>query len=311
MAQTASGLKTPRQNRRNVIKISAGDKVYYTVINILLGLFTLIVLMPLINVVANSFSSQDAVAFGWVTFWPVNFTLKGYNAVFDYKGIWVAYGNTFVYAIVGTTVNLIMTMICAYPLARKSLPGHGIFTGLFMFTMFFGGGTIPNYLLVRSLGMINTRLAMIIPGALSVYNMIIARTFINNIPSELEEAAKIDGCSDIKYFFNMVLPLSGTVMAVLALYYAVGHWNDYFTAFLYLKDQDKMPLQIILRAILIKNSFNAENLSSTAEEMLYNQSLQDLLKYCFIVVSTVPILVLYPFVKKYFVKGVMIGAVKG
>ncbi len=300
-----------RTPKKNVIKISSGDKVYYTVTTLILGLFTLIILMPLINVVANSFSSQDAVAFGWVTFWPVNFTVRGYEAVFEYKGIWTAYGNTFLYAVVGTALNLAMTMICAYPLARKSLPGHGIITGLFMFTMFFGGGTIPNYLLVRSLGMIDTRTAMIVPGALSVYNMIIARTFINNIPSELEEAAKIDGCSDFKYFFNMVLPLSGTVMAVLALYYAVGHWNDYFTAFLYLKDQNKMPLQIILRAILIKNSFNAENLSSSAEELLYNQSLQDLLKYCFIVVSTVPILVLYPFVKKYFVKGVMIGAVKG
>ncbi|MCR4621255.1 MAG: carbohydrate ABC transporter permease [Clostridiales bacterium] len=295
----------------NTIKISVGDKAYYTVVYSILGLFTLLIILPLINVVANSFSSQDAVAFGWVTFWPVDFTLKGYRAVFAYKGIWTAYANTFVYAIVGTTINLSMTMICAYPLARKSLPGHGIITGLFMFTMFFGGGTIPNYILVRSLGMINTRSSMIIPGALSVYNMIIARTFINNIPTELEEAAKIDGCSDFKYFFNMVLPLSGTVMAVLALYYAVGHWNDYFTAFLYLKDQDKMPLQMVLRAILIKNSFNTESLNSSAQELLYNQSLQDLLKYCFIVVSTLPILVLYPFVKKYFVKGVMIGAVKG
>ena len=295
----------------NTIKISTGDKAYYTFVYAILGLFTLLIIMPLVNVVANSFSSQDAVAFGWVTFWPVDFTLKGYRAVFDYKGIWTAYGNTFIYAIVGTTINLSVTMMCAYPLARKSLPGHGFITGLFMFTMFFGGGTIPNYILVRGLGMINSRTSMVIPGAMSVYNMIIARTFIKNIPSELEEAAKIDGCSDFKYFFQMVLPLSGTVMAVLALYYAVGHWNDYFTAFLYLKDQNKMPLQMVLRAILIKNSFNTEALASSAEELLYNQSLQDLLKYCFIVISTLPILVLYPFVKKYFVKGVMIGAVKG
>ncbi len=308
---TAKTVTAAKRAANNTIRISAGDKAYYTVVYSLLGLFTLLIIMPLINVVANSFSSQDAVAFGWVTFWPVDFTLKGYRAVFDYKGIWTAYGNTFIYAIVGTTINLSVTMMCAYPLARKSLPGHGFITGLFMFTMFFGGGTIPNYILVRGLGMINSRTSMIIPGAMSVYNMIIARTFINNIPSELEEAAKIDGCSDFKYFFNMVLPLSGTVMAVLALYYAVGHWNDYFTAFLYLKDQDKMPLQMVLRAILIKNSFNTEALASSAQELLYNQSLQDLLKYCFIVVSTLPILVLYPFVKKYFVKGVMIGAVKG
>ena len=297
--------------KKNIIRISAGDKLFYGIIYTILTVFTIIIILPLVNVVANSFSSQDAVAFGWVTLWPVRPSIIGYKAVFDYQGIWLAYGNTFLYAIAGTALNLTMTMICAYPLARKSLPGHGIITGLFMFTMFFGGGTIPNYLLVRSLGMIDTRWAMMIPGAMSVYNMIIARTFINNIPSELEEAARIDGCSDFRYFFNMVLPLSGTVMAVLALYYAVGHWNDYFTGFLYLKDKDKMPLQVILRAILIKNSFSTEALSSTAQELLYNQSLQDLLKYCFIVVSTLPILVLYPFVKKYFVKGVMIGAVKG
>ncbi len=303
--------KIEKAKHQNTIRISIGDKAYYSVVYTVLGLFTVLILMPLINVVANSFSSQDAVAFGWVTFWPVDFTLRGYKAVFEYKGIWTAYGNTFLYAFVGTAINLSMTMICAYPLARNSLPGHGIITGLFMFTMFFGGGTIPNYILVRGLGMINSRTSMVIPGALSVYNMIIARTFIKGIPSELEEAAKIDGCSDFKYFFKMVLPLSGTVMAVLALYYAVGHWNDYFTAFLYLKDQNKMPLQMVLRAILIKNSFNTEALASSAEELLYNQSLQDLLKYCFIVISTLPILVMYPFIKKYFVKGVMIGAVKG
>ena len=152
----------------NTIRISVGDKAYYTIVYTLLGLFTLLIIMPLINVVANSFSSQDAVAFGWVTFWPVDFTFKGYNAVFAYKGIWTAYGNTFFYAIVGTILNLSMTMICAYPLARKSIPGHGFITGLFMFTMFFGGGTIPNYILVRGLGMINSRTSMIIPGAMSV-----------------------------------------------------------------------------------------------------------------------------------------------
>ena len=292
-------------------KLTSGRRVFLLINGLVCIAAALSCLLPVVHILALSMSGRDAIFAGRVNFWPVDFTLRGYKAVFEYKGIWTAYGNTFLYAFVGTAINLSMTMICAYPLARNSLPGHGIITGLFMFTMFFGGGTIPNYILVRGLGMINSRTSMVIPGALSVYNMIIARTFIKGIPSELEEAAKIDGCSDFKYFFKMVLPLSGTVMAVLALYYAVGHWNDYFTAFLYLKDQNKMPLQMVLRAILIKNSFNTEALASSAEELLYNQSLQDLLKYCFIVISTLPILVMYPFIKKYFVKGVMIGAVKG
>ena len=268
-------------------------------------------LLPLLNVLASSFSSPQAVNFGRVFFWPVDFSVRGYKAVFEYKGIWTSYYNTFYYTIVGTTVNVIMTMICAYPLARKTLPGRGIVTALFMFTMLFGGGTIPNYLLLRQLNMINTRSAMIIPGALSVYNMIIARTFIANIPADLEEAAKIDGCTDFQYFMKMVLPLSRTVMAVLALYYAVGHWNDYFTGFLYLTDNDKMPLQITLRAILINNTFSAESAGANMEELLDNTALQDLLKYALIVVSSAPILILYPFVKKHFMKGVMIGALKG
>ena len=194
----------------------------------------------------------------------------------------------------------------------KGLPFKGIVVALFMFTMLFSGGTIPGYLLVKNLGMIDTIWAMIVPGAISVYNMIIARTFIQNIPDDIEEAAKIDGCSDFRYFFEMVLPLSKTVIAVLALYYAVGHWNDYFTAFLYMMDTDKMPLQITLRAILIKNSFTeAAGITIDEETMLNNQARQDLLKYSLIIVSSVPILVLYPFIKKFFMKGVMLGAVKG
>lgn len=293
------------------IKTSRGDRVYYAIVNLLLGFFTVLIVFPLLNVIASSFSSPQAVNFGRVLFTPVEFNTRGYVAVFEYKGIWLAYANTFIYTITGTMLNIAMTMICAYPLARKHLPGRGIITALFMFTMLFGGGTIPSYLVIKNLGLINTRLAMIVPGAISVYNMIIARTFINNIPSELEEAAKIDGCSDFKYFFMMVLPLSRTVMAVLALYYAVAHWNDYFTAFLYLQDQDKMPLQIILRTILIMNTFDTEAVGQNAEELMNNQALQDLLKYALIIVSSVPILVLYPFVKKHFLKGVMIGAVKG
>lgn len=303
---------TKKLRRKNSINVPRGDKIYYGIVNICLFLFFMAILLPLLNVVASSFSEAKTVNQGKVLFWPVNFTTEGYKAVFQYKGIWRSYANTFLYTITGTAVNLAMTLMCAYPLARKDLPFKGPVVALFMFTMLFGGGTIPNYILIRNLHMMNTIWAMIIPGAISVYNMIIARTFIQNIPTDLEEAAKIDGCSDIRYFFSIVLPLSKTVISVLGLYYAVAHWNDYFTAFLYLSDNEKMPLQITLRAILINNSFSADAAASVNEEtLLNNQALQDLLKYSLIIVSSVPVLIIYPFVKKYFLKGVMLGAVKG
>ena len=303
---------TRKLSRKNAIKVPRGDKIYYGIVNLFLFLFFMAILLPLINVVASSFSEAKAVNQGKVLFWPVQFTTKGYKAVFEYRGIWRSYANTFLYTITGTAVNLAMTLMCAYPLARKDLPFKGPVVALFMFTMLFGGGTIPNYILIRNLHMMNTIWAMIIPGAISVYNMIIARTFIQNIPSDLEEAAKIDDCSDVRYFFSIVLPLSKTVISVLGLYYAVAHWNDYFTAFLYLSDNEKMPLQITLRAILINNTFSADATASVNEEtLLNNQALQDLLKYSLIIVSSVPVLIIYPFVKKYFLKGVMLGAVKG
>ena len=303
---------TRKLSRKNAIKVPRGDKIYYGIVNLFLFLFFMAILLPLINVVASSFSEAKAVNQGKVLFWPVQFTTKGYKAVFEYRGIWRSYANTFLYTITGTAVNLAMTLMCAYPLARKDLPFKGPVVALFMFTMLFGGGTIPNYILIRNLHMMNTIWAMIIPGAISVYNMIIARTFIQNIPADLEEAAKIDGCSDVRYFFSIVLPLSKTVISVLGLYYAVAHWNYYFTAFLYLSDNEKMPLQITLRAILINNSFSADAAASIDEEtLLNNQALQDLLKYSLIIVSSVPVLIIYPFVKKYFLKGVMLGAVKG
>lgn len=303
---------TKKLSRKNSIKVPRGDKIYYGIVNLFLFLFFMAILLPLLNVVASSFSEAKTVNQGKVLFWPVNFTTEGYKAVFQYKGIWRSYANTFLYTITGTAVNLAMTLMCAYPLARKDLPFKGPVVALFMFTMLFGGGTIPNYILIRNLHMMNTIWAMIIPGAISVYNMIIARTFIQNIPSDLEEAAKIDGCSDVRYFFSIVLPLSKTVISVLGLYYAVAHWNDYFTAFLYLSDNEKMPLQITLRAILINNTFSADATASVNEEtLLNNQALQDLLKYSLIIVSSVPVLIIYPFVKKYFLKGVMLGAVKG
>lgn len=302
---------TKRKNR-NTIKVSPGDKVFYALVNLGLAIFTVLIFIPLLNIVACSFSSVDAVKFGYVTVFPIDLSFEGYKAVFSYQGIGRSYLNTIYYTLLGTSINLIMTMVCAYPLARKRLPFHGIITFLFMFTMYFGGGTIPNYLLIKSLGMYDSVWALVIPGAMSVYNMIIARTFINNIPSELEEAATIDGCSDFRYFFSMVIPLSGTVIAVLALYYAVGHWNEYFNAFLYISDENKIPLQLTLRAILIKESVDTSNMVGVnPEDYVNRRDLSDLLKYGLIVISSAPILCAYPFVKRFFMKGVMIGAVKG
>ena len=295
----ASGIDTAR-----------GDRTFYAIVNAIVGVFMLIVLIPLVNIVASSFSSPGAVSSGKVLFWPVEFSLDGYKTVFENKMIGTAYFNTFFYTIVGTMINLAMTMMAAYALARKNLPYKGFFMFLFTFTMLFSGGTIPNYMLIVNLKLYDTRWAMLLPGAISVYNMIIARTFIQNIPNELYEAASIDGCSDARYFFTMVIPLSVTLLSVLTLYYAVAHWNSYFDAFLYLTNRKLYPLQIVLREILIANSINANEMVDDLT-MSAKQGMADLLKFSLIIVSSLPVLVLYPFVKKYFLKGVMIGALKG
>ena len=217
--------------------------------------------------------------------------------------------NSVFYTVVGTAINLAMTMIAAYPMARKDLPLRSFFSVLFAFTMLFGGGMIPNYILIMKLGMLNTRWALLLPGALSVYNMIIARTAMQSLPDELLEAAYIDGCSDARYFVRIVLPLSGATIAVLALYYAVGHWNSYFSAFMYLSDRSKYPLQIVLREILIMGQIAESDITDldSAERI---QGLSQLLKYALIVISSAPMMLIYPFVQKYFAQGVMIGSLK-
>ena len=294
-------------------KVKAGrqDRIFYTIVYTLVVLLTLSVLYPIIYIISASFSSSNAVAQGKVWLLPVDFSIKAYEAVFNYKDLWLGYRNTIFYVVVGTLINVAMTMICAYPMARKGLWGREFLSFFFSFTMLFGGGMIPNYILIKNLGMINTIWSMLIPGAMSVYNMIVARTFIQtNIPDELLEATKIDGCNDFKFFFQMVLPLSKAIIAVLALWYAVGHWNAYFSAFLYLTDKNLYPLQIFLKEILVQNELDAEVLTNNMEAAaVYNLKL--LLKYAIIVVSTLPLFAFYPFVQRYFVKGVMIGSVKG
>lgn len=297
--------------RSTAIKHSTSDRVFYTITYTIITLLTICVLYPLIYILSSSFSSAGAVSGGKVVLWPVDFSLDGYQKVLEYKRVWIGYRNTIFYTIAGTFVSLFITLICAYPLARKGLPHKGFFTFLFTFTMMFGGGLIPTYLLVKDLGMVNTIWAILIPGAMSVYQMIIVRTFIvNTIPDELLESAKMDGCSDFRFFWQFVIPLSQAVIAVVALQYAVGQWNSYFNAMIYLQDNNLYPLQIFLREILIMSQMDASDFVDD-ETAVAIQGMADLIKYALIVVSTVPILCIYPALQKYFVKGIMIGSLKG
>lgn len=258
-----------------------------------------------------SFSSSHAVTQGKVLLLPVDFSLAGYKQVFSYSRVYTGYRNTIFYTVVGTFINVFMTLICAYPLARKGLPHKGFFTFLFTFTMIFSGGLIPTYLVVKNVGMLNTVWALLIPGAMSAYQIIITRTFLmNTIPEELLDSTKIDGCDDFRFFTEFVLPLSKAIIAVISLQYAVRHWNSYFSAFIYITNRNLHPLQVFLREILILSQMDAEDYVDP-ETAVAIQGMRDVIKYALIVVATVPILCAYPFLQKYFVKGVMIGSLKG
>ena len=290
---------------------SAGDKAFIILVYVLLSAVMLIVLYPLIYIVSASFSDPQAVVSGKVMLWPVDVTLRGYKAVFRNPKILTGFMNSFIYMGVGTVVNLIMTMLCAYPLSRKEFTARNKIAALFVFTMYFSGGLMPTYMIVNKLGLINTRWAMIIPSAMSTYNMIIARTYmVNSIPDELYEAAQIDGCSPFKYLLKVVVPLCKPILAVLTLYYGIAKWNNYFDAMLYINDASLQPLTIVLREILIQNQIDPTMLTD-ASAIAKLQGMTELLKYAVIVVASVLVLAIYPLVQKYFVKGVTIGAVKG
>ena len=290
---------------------TAGDKIFYIVNFIFLTLFFIIVLYPVIFVVSASFSSGTAIQSGNVVFLPVNPDLTGYKTVFNTPSVWLGFRNSLFYTIAGTVINIAMTMTAAYCLSRSDVPGRNFIMLLFTFTMFFNGGLIPTYLLIRNLKMLNTPWALIIPGAIGVYNMIIAKTFIqNSIPSELLEAAKIDGCGDFYYYIRIVLPLSSAIIAVLVLFYGVGHWNSYFNALIYLHNRGLYPLQIILREILMATQIDPSTVTDPELQMRL-ANMAAVIKYALIVVTAVPVIVIYPFVQKYFVTGVMIGSIKG
>ncbi|MDQ1914228.1 carbohydrate ABC transporter permease [Paenibacillus sp. GD4] len=293
------------------IKESADDRLFTILNYIILFIFTITILYPLVYIVSASFSSSTAVVSGRVWLYPVEPTLAGYEAVFKHRLIMSSFLNSVYYTVVGTAINVLFTLIAAYPLSRKDfMPRNGIMA-LFVFTMMFSGGLIPSYLVVKELGMIDTRWSLLIPGALSVMNMIIARTYFQTtIPDELLEAAQMDGCSDFTFVRKIVLPLSGPIIAVISLFYAVGHWNQYFSALLYLKHQELYPLQLVLRDILVQNEVDASMITDVADQAA-RDGLRELLKFSLIVVSTLPVLIIYPFIQRHFVKGMMIGSLKG
>ncbi|MBO3734486.1 carbohydrate ABC transporter permease [Glycomyces niveus] len=296
------------KRRSNRVQDTRVDRVFMVGVYILLTTFLLIVLVPLVNIVASSFSSPAAVSGGRVFLWPVDFTLIGYKAVLTSDAILTGFGNSLFYAIVGTLVSVALTVMIAYPLSRSELVGRKVLIGGVLFTMLFSGGLIPTYMVVRALGLLDTRWAIILPAAIGAWQVLIAMTFFrSSIPGELYEAAQLDGASDLRFLWSVVLPLSKPLLAVIALMYGIGQWNSYFSALIYLRSEELYPLQLVLRNVLIVNNTGGTNL---ADQMAAEQ-MADLMKFSLIVVSTVPVLLVYPFVARHFTKGVMLGSVKG
>lgn len=289
---------------------STSDFVMDCIIFVVSICIFLIIAYPLYFVVIASVSDSTLVSTGHVTLYPKGFSLFGYQQIFQDARIWTGYRNTIIYTGLGTFVNLLFTLPAAYTLSRKEFRARRPLMFFFVFTMFFNGGLIPTYLLMRDLNLINSMWVFIFPFSVNVFNLIITRTFFeSSIPSELFEAAQIDGCSHFQFFWKVVLPLSKAVVSVIGLYYLVGRWNDFFTGLIYIRDYSLQPLQIVLRDILLSNQVFAQGAGATAGG--YAQRYADQIKYGVIIVSTLPILVIYPFIQKYFEKGVMIGSVKG
>ncbi|RJG20608.1 carbohydrate ABC transporter permease [Paenibacillus thiaminolyticus] len=294
-----------------MIDRSIGDRIFDVVNYVLLTLVMLIVLYPLLFVLSASVSNPETVLRGEMWLIPKQINFDAYAKIFQNKDILLGYGNTILYTLLGTAINLIMTICAAYPLARKDFLGRGLITAMIVFTMFFGGGLIPTYLLIKNLNMLDTLWVMVIPNAVAVWNIIIMRTFFQqSIPGEIQEAAMIDGCSHMQTLLRIVLPLSMPIIAVMVLFYAVGHWNSYFNALIYLSSKDKFPLQLILREILIQSD-SGDMIKLTSESAVKMKMSVEGLKYAVLVVANLPMLILYPFLQRYFVKGIMIGALKG
>lgn len=302
--------RRPPVRRGRPIRESTPDRIFLVGVYVLLLVFLGVVLLPLAYIVASSFSSPEAVSSGRVWLWPVDFSLRGYEVALSNPQVLRGYANSLFYTFFGTLISVTLTVALAFPLSRKDFYGRNVLMTLILFTMLFTGGLIPTYLVVQDLGMLDTRWALIVPQAIGVWQVIIARTYFSSaIPEELAEAAQLDGCSDLRFLWSVVLPLAKPLIAVIALMYAIVQWNSYFDALIYLKNPDLFPLQLVLRNILILNTTTAGSMEASA--MLERQQLADLLKFSLIVVSSLPVLLIYPFVARYFTKGIMLGAVKG
>lgn len=297
----------------NRIGLTRQDSIIRWINILLLGAWTIIILYPLYFILIASVSDPFLVQRGAVWLYPKGFSLDGYVRVLQNKTILSGYWNSLVYMVVGTTINIAITIPAGYALSRGDLKGRGVILKLMLLTMFFSGGIIPTYLLIRDLNLMNRLWVMVLPNAMSVFNVFICRTFFQTtLPDELWEAASIDGCSNIRYFLSVAIPLSMAIIMVMVLYYAVDHWNAYFNALLYLRDYDKYPLQIVLRDILLISNAAASDTSMVMDDSIVKQQrVAEMIKYCTIVVANLPLLILFPFVQKYLKKGVMIGAVKG
>ena len=306
MLQTELAVK----KRRVKVGETRADRVFDVMNYVLLTLCLLLVAYPLYFVVIASISDPVDVNAGRVVLYPVKATLDGYRRILDYQSFFTGYRNTLIYTGVGTLLNMLITVPAAYALSRKDLVGRNFFMMLITFTMIFTGGLMPTFLLVRDLNLLDTIWAMVLPVAVSAWNLIVARTFFQqNIPDDLLEAAQLDGATNVQFFLQIVMPLSKSIMAVLVLFYAVSHWNNYSNALYYIMSDDKRPLQLVLRSILIENSMN--DMVDDAANLAAQMRLGDLIKYGVIIASSLPLLILYPFLQRYFIQGVMIGAVKG
>lgn len=300
-----------------LIKDTPLDKLFMKFNYVFLLLALVIVLYPLIYIVSASISDPNAVNSGQMFLFPKGLTFEGYKTILNNDSIWRGYLNTIFYTVLGTSINLAVTLPCAYALSRSDFYGHKFITSFMLVTMFVGGGLIPSYLLIKNLHMLNTVWALVLPGAASIYNIVVTRTFFQStIPREMEEAAIIDGCNDFMLFFKIILPLSTPIIAVMALFYGVGHWNSFFSALIYLSDKTMYPLQMVLREILVlqdmsSNSINGNMTQDMAAMLFSKQQLVQVIKYGVMIVSTLPVIIIYPFLQKYFVKGMMVGSLKG
>ena len=312
MASIKKNSRNHKDGEPHALK-SRGDIIFETIVVIILALLTLIILYPLYFVVIASFSDAKLVVAGEVWWYPKGVTLENYMQCFTNGDLMLGYRNAFIILILGTATNLFLTILCAYPLSRHDLWGRNGIMIYCTIPMFFGGGLIPTYLMVtQTLGLKNSWWAVILVAGIATYNMIIMRTFfMTSIPFELQEAAQIDGCTPIGILLRIILPLSIPVICVIGLYYGVTHWNSYFSALVYLPDKNKWPLQLFLRQILVNNDISAVDGGASSDEMARRAMRAETIKYSIVILASIPMLIIYPFVQRYFVKGVMIGSVKG